>query len=196
MTALHVLLFVTVIGAVVVLIYPQVAWQLRAWQYRDPEANHPSEAWFAMQRVGAAVLIVVCLVVWAQVWQPAPSPASEDRAEASATEEAEPSPAFSPEEHTLTTTLTIQGRIHGYTATDDGLVVYVDTGHCTMDPSVRATEDTDTVSLLVRIEKRPQACGHEPDTPVERVVKLEEPLGERRVLDSEGSTVRHCQQGC
>ncbi|WP_150245619.1 DUF6199 family natural product biosynthesis protein [Nocardiopsis quinghaiensis] len=196
MLALHVLLFVMVIGAVVVLIYPQVAWHLKSWQYRDPEANYPSEAWFAMQRIGAAVMIVICLVMLAQTWQPAPSPDAEERAEASAVEETEPSPAFSPEEFTLTTTLTIQGRIHGYTTTEYGLLVYVDAGHCTMAPSVRATENTDTVELLVRTEKRPQWCGYEPDTLVERVVKLEEPLGERRVLDSEGSAVRHCQEGC
>jgi len=56
--ALNVLLLIVIGWFVLVLFKPQVHWHLQSWQYRDPEANHPSDAWFAMQRITAVFGIV------------------------------------------------------------------------------------------------------------------------------------------
>src|SRR5699024_5677448 len=53
--ALNVLLLIVIGWFVLVLFKPQVHWHLQSWQYRDPAANHPSDAWFAMQRITAVV---------------------------------------------------------------------------------------------------------------------------------------------
>ncbi|ETZ70119.1 hypothetical protein L829_1017 [Mycobacteroides abscessus MAB_030201_1075] len=43
---------------------PKSQWQvLSSWKYRNPEANEPSEAAYAMTRIGGAVGLVVLVVV-------------------------------------------------------------------------------------------------------------------------------------
>ncbi|MFT9654584.1 DUF6199 family natural product biosynthesis protein [Mycobacteroides abscessus] len=43
---------------------PKSQWQvLSSWKYRNPEANEPSEAAYAMMRIGGAVGLVVLVVV-------------------------------------------------------------------------------------------------------------------------------------
>ncbi|WP_435108030.1 DUF6199 family natural product biosynthesis protein [Nocardiopsis synnemataformans] len=189
---MHLLLVLMMLMALVLVVRPQVAWTLRAWQYRDPEANYPSDLWFSLHRAGAVALIVFCLVLWAQWWQPALS--TSEQAEASATEE--PSAEPSPEEHILTTMSTIEGRIHDYAPTDTGLVDYIEAGRCTADPTVRVSEEGDTVSLWVRISQHDRWCGQEPDDFLEHTVDLEQALGERRVVDTAGSGVHLCRDGC
>lgn len=45
-------------------ISPRSMWEtLSAWQYKNPEANEPSEASFAMQRVAGVFGLVVMLVL-------------------------------------------------------------------------------------------------------------------------------------
>lgn len=46
------------------LIKPEQMWRTtRAWKYKNPEANEPSEEAFILARVGAALGIVVILIV-------------------------------------------------------------------------------------------------------------------------------------
>ncbi|WP_159943482.1 MULTISPECIES: DUF6199 family natural product biosynthesis protein [unclassified Nocardiopsis] len=193
LTLIFLMMIVAIIGAVVILINPEVAWHLRSWQYRDPEANYPSDAWFAMQRVAAGVMLVVCLVVLSQLWE-SPSPSSEERTAASPAQEASPTPTS--ERRTLTTMLTLDGRIYGYTPTDHGILLYVDTGHCASDPLVEATEEADAIRLQVQVDVGELWCSSENDVLSRHPVDLEEPLGDRRVRDSEGSAVRLCREGC
>lgn len=47
-------------------ISPRSVWQTMAsWSYRNPEANEPSDAGYAMQRVGAVIGLIVIIVVLA-----------------------------------------------------------------------------------------------------------------------------------
>ncbi|MGH3646219.1 MAG: DUF6199 family natural product biosynthesis protein [Micromonosporaceae bacterium] len=55
-------------------ISPRSMWEtLSAWQYKNPEANEPSEASFAMQRVAGAfgliMMVVIGLVIAGQAEQ-------------------------------------------------------------------------------------------------------------------------------
>ncbi|NKY96767.1 hypothetical protein [Nocardiopsis alborubida] len=61
---------------------------------------------------------------------------------------------------------------------------------------MRVSEEGDTVSLWVRISQHDRWCGQEPDGFLEHTVDLEQALGERRVVDTAGSGVRLCREGC
>ncbi|MGH3730142.1 MAG: hypothetical protein ACRDTU_15540 [Micromonosporaceae bacterium] len=46
------------------MISPQSAWRtLRAWQYKNPEANEPSEAAYATERVVSGFALVVLILL-------------------------------------------------------------------------------------------------------------------------------------
>ncbi|GAA4912352.1 DUF6199 family natural product biosynthesis protein [Stackebrandtia albiflava] len=56
MTWLAVILFVAALIPLWIAISPKGMWRTTAaWQYRNPEANEPSEAGYAVQRVSAAI---------------------------------------------------------------------------------------------------------------------------------------------
>lgn len=59
----NVLILLAIGWFVLVLFNPRVHWHVQSWQYRDPEANYPSEAWFTMQRIIAVFGIVLCSAI-------------------------------------------------------------------------------------------------------------------------------------
>lgn len=73
---------VPVIALVLILLWaaisPESMWSTTsAWQYRDPEANEPSDAAYAMQRVGAVLgLVLIAILVLAVVNRDPPKPAA------------------------------------------------------------------------------------------------------------------------
>ncbi|MGW5877358.1 hypothetical protein ACWFMI_12515 [Nocardiopsis terrae] len=78
MVLLHLLLAAMIGWMALIVAKPQVAWYVRAWRYRDPEANYPSDTWFTLHRVGAAVAIVLCLFAWSLTWESAPDEAASE----------------------------------------------------------------------------------------------------------------------
>ena len=65
-----VVLFVLLVGAMAAwgLVSPQSQWRtLQSWRFKHPDANEPSGAGYAVQRVGCGVVLVVVLVALFQM---------------------------------------------------------------------------------------------------------------------------------
>ena len=73
---------VLVVAMVLILLWaaisPESMWSTTsAWQYRDPEANEPSDAAYAVQRVGAVLgLVLIAILVLVVVNRDPPKPAA------------------------------------------------------------------------------------------------------------------------
>ena len=49
--------------ALVMIISPQTLWRATRWQYRNPDAMEPSDAGYAMQRMGGVIMLITIVVV-------------------------------------------------------------------------------------------------------------------------------------
>ncbi|MFE3455957.1 hypothetical protein ACFXKD_00310 [Nocardiopsis aegyptia] len=175
---------------------PRVAWYVRAWQYRDPEANYPSDTWFALHRFGAAAAIVLCLFVWSGTWESTPN--EEEPGSAAASKDDIPATETVP----LTSTVADAGWISWYTVLEENGEVWISAsvigcvngGLAPLD--VWATEEEESVSLRVEVTRGSDYCeddGKDPawDEPEEytALVDLDAPLGDRTVVDTSGDEI-------
>lgn len=185
---------------ILVVCKPEVHWRLQAWQYRDPEANYPSDTWFLMQRLSGVVLIIVSLMLWGQLAALMSAGSSTDQADASEESSASAEPQSRSESHTLTATQGEAGRISGYTMdAEDELTVYIRLDSCAFpNVSARAEESEDTITLTARAETNQVYCKDEdaPSRLLREEVTLDEPVGDREVVDSDGTTVYLCGKRC
>ncbi|WP_017612200.1 DUF6199 family natural product biosynthesis protein [Nocardiopsis salina] len=63
MAGLYLLVALASLMCLAIIIRPQLLWHLSAWQYKNPEKNEPSDAWYTAQRLGAAFSLVVLLIM-------------------------------------------------------------------------------------------------------------------------------------
>ena len=197
---MHWIFLLPLAWGILVVCKPEVHWRLQAWQYRDPEANYPSDTWFLMQRISGAVLIIISLVLWAQLGSLASSGSSTDQADVSEESSASSEPKPRSESHTLTATEEEAGRISGYTVNaENELTVYIRLGPCAFPHvSAWAEESEDTITLTVSAQTNQVYCKDE-DTPsrlLRKEVKLSQPVGDREVVDNDGTTVYLCGKRC
>ncbi|WP_285733782.1 hypothetical protein [Nocardiopsis sp. ATB16-24] len=196
MTILHWFLLLPVGWGVLIVCKPQVHWRLRSWRSRGPKTDHPGDTWLLMHRLGAAVTVIVALVLWATLWESAPDGGSStDLADVS--EESSDGPEPRPENHTLTTTWGEAGRISGYTVdAEDRLTVHVSLGSCAFLHLVRAVEGADRVVLAGGASTGESFCEEDPDGSLREVVTLDRPLGDREVVDFDDKVVPLCEERC
>ncbi|MBB6173399.1 hypothetical protein HNR23_003459 [Nocardiopsis mwathae] len=70
MTPLHPFLALGIAVAVINAMWPKIGWLMSKWQYKNPEKNEPSEAYFTMVRVSSAAAVIVCIAIWIAMLHP------------------------------------------------------------------------------------------------------------------------------
>ncbi|MFY7068954.1 DUF6199 family natural product biosynthesis protein [Nocardiopsis changdeensis] len=189
------ILTILIVCGLVLAIYPQLAWHLKSWQYRDPEQNYPSDLWFFTQRMAGGAMVVMGVVGFV-LWNPAPPAedptAAEPSASASPSETTPRAGDLAPTRHLLTDASTPEGRLSGYTLVgEDRIEVRAWLGHCSSgsDPlSVTVQEDEETVTVHAVYFSNTFLCGQgeEHGGETSTLVDLEAPLGDRTVVDTDG----------
>ncbi|GAB3477982.1 DUF6199 family natural product biosynthesis protein [Nocardiopsis coralliicola] len=189
---------------VALVIQPRLVWWVRAWSYRDPDANEPSDLYFLMVRIWAVV--VAAALVWFWVTEVADGGSSDERAgtAAEATEPAEPpdSPSETPDPpdgDVLTTEDSAWGRIAYYGtpgANGERISIRVEPGECMPSaPFPSADIGDDTVTVTVDTGRGEPRCGADAQ-PRTLQFRLTEPLGDREVLDAAGRPIPTCTDDC
>ncbi|GAB3722407.1 DUF6199 family natural product biosynthesis protein [Nocardiopsis nanhaiensis] len=220
MELLYLIFGIGILWFACVLIQPRVVWYVSAWQYRNPEKNEPSEAYFTMHRLGAIVAIVVLLGSCSVLANADSSgsasggSASDDSSEsASAPEtdapESSPSPDYTgPDGLTSVTTSSDHAQIRGYVIEEDDegntgeestqLAVSLAHIECvtTIGDTSARVQDEDRVEISSMLGAGEAFCGSERDGLQREAVTLSEPLGDREVVDTDGAVIRHCGTSC
>ncbi|WP_433696872.1 hypothetical protein [Nocardiopsis sp. CA-288880] len=199
MNLMHLFLLLPLGWFVLVAVKPRVHWYVRAWAYRDPEANEPSDTAFSLYRLGAVVMVVLCLVAWVQAFDLSGSDSASPRQERSPSPpagELEPADA-DPDTHRLTTAASDQGRISGYSQDGSGFALYVVPGACTgRQVFARVVqEDEETVTVSATISSSDVSCGGELRV-LRAQVRSDVTVGERQVVDVDGEPVWPCEENC
>ncbi|GAA1452857.1 DUF6199 family natural product biosynthesis protein [Nocardiopsis tropica] len=189
MIPLLLLLLVFMAGAVAVLINPRLVWRMNSWQYRNPEYNEPSDAAYTGYRIGAVVMMFAIVVMLGAVWEPQ----RQDSPQAAGAPEPTPSPTPASRQE-VTATVSDAGRIRAYSVSGEtALTVHIYLGECTsghVPASAREEDETVTISFAVGVDD--VWCDPERDSLIEHTTELDEPLGGREVVDTDGEPIPPC----
>ena len=196
MSALIVLCLLLLIGAVAVMMRPELVWKANSWRFKYPEHNEPSDAAYVAYQVSAIVTAIAVIVMMGFLAQQLPSRSPQSEASLSAAPSPSPSPEYEPfaaSREAVTTSTTDAGRFRAYSVDGQTVTVYIRRGLCAsaqVPPTVE--EDGERVVISYAVGLSHVWCDRDREATIAETVTLDEPLGDREVVDTDGGPLQAC----